>query len=387
MTQQDRPAEAVRGEANNTGVAGVNHPDPDGPWHRPPKDLGLLSELLPDRPAAIPAGRVNARPAATKDGPPGEDCGKIAREHHQGWAEEGVEGGQRSVPTRSPIVRRRRLASELRRLREGVHLTGGQAAKRIKWSTSKISRLETAQIVPHEGDIRTLLDLYGVVGDERERLLELARDAAKTGWWETYGDTLSEVLSTYIGLEAEAASAWTWQPVVVPGLLQTADYSRAVTRPFQPIAALPSGQIEGQTQARLTRQAILTRDDPLVFSAVIDESVLYRRFGDNSVMRAQLAQIIELARLPNVTVRVLRLDGSHPTGAGSFVLLKFQRIDHLEAIYPDVVYVDCLSGSFYEEEETETYRYEASYDGMTKSALDPDESIRLIAKAAATHWK
>ncbi|MFG2000447.1 helix-turn-helix domain-containing protein [Spirillospora sp. NPDC048911] len=286
----------------------------------------------------------------------------------------------------SPTVRRLRLASELRRLREGAGLSGAKAAERLQWSTSKISRLEKAQVTPHEKDVRALLVLYRVPEDQQVHLLALSRDAAKKGWWEEHFEGLPEQVTTHLGLEAEAASVWTWQPIVVPGLLQTADYSRAVSQGLRAITVAPPGEIEERTKARLVRQEALTREDPLRFWAVIEESVLIRRFTDDAVMRDQLRQIVEMAALPNVTVQVLPLNGPHPIGTGSFTLFKFSRLGELGRIYPDVAYLENLSGSYYHEEEADTYRYELSFERLAESALDPEESVRLIERVAAHTW-
>jgi transcriptional regulator with XRE-family HTH domain len=289
------------------------------------------------------------------------------------------EGGQ--VPeSASPTVRRRRLAAELRRLRERAGLTGDQLAERMSWSASKISRFENAHSVPRTAEVRKLLTLYGVEGKSAERLLALAEEAADKGWWET--NPLPPEYSALIGMEAEAQSTLSWAPLIVPGLLQTGDYAREVTNGFvERIAPVSPGETRRRVEARLTRQQVLTRRDPLRLSVVIDQSVLHRRFGDQDVMQSQMKQLLDLSERDNITLRILPLDGPHPIGTGAFVLLEFDKI--YDSSHPDVVYLEHLTGGRYVDEEDETYRYRRSFDRLSELALNEEKSREILISARA----
>lgn len=289
------------------------------------------------------------------------------------------------VPTLpSPTVRRRRLAAELRRLRELTMQTGDDVAAQLKWSPSKVSRLETAKTGAKISDVRKLLDLYGVAGPHREELITLAREAERKGWWEVYSDALPADYAAFIGLEAEAVSAMNWEPQVIPGLLQTAEYARATIQFGQPIEVMPAALVETRVEARLRRQQVLTQQQPLELSVVMDESVLRRNFGGRQVMRDQLTRVVDVARLPNVTVRVLTLGGRHPVSCAPFILLRFGEIYDLTL--QDVVHVEHLTGGFYFEEPRDTYRYEIAYRECLSAALSPADSVELIARIGDEVW-
>jgi transcriptional regulator with XRE-family HTH domain len=285
----------------------------------------------------------------------------------------------------SPTVRRRRLAAELRRLRERAGLTGDEVAEDVGWSASKVSRIETSQTAPRESDIKKLLALYGIGGRDAEELLALAKEAAGKGWWETYSPTLPPEYSALIGMEAEAQSASSWAAQTVPGLLQTAEYAREVTNGYlERIAPVPPSETRRRVEVRLARQQVLTRDNPLELRAVLDQSVLYRRFGNRDVMKAQIKKLLDLSERANISLRILPLDGPHPIGTGAFVLLQFGDAHHVT--HQDVVYIENLTGSRYVEEEDEVYWYGRSFDRLTELALDEAKS-REVLTAARDEWK
>jgi transcriptional regulator with XRE-family HTH domain len=169
----------------------------------------------------------------------------------------------------SPTVRRRRLAAELRRLRDLSGKTGDQVAEELGWSPSKVSRYELARTGLKPPDVRKLLDLYQVDAPHRDELLALATEAARKGWWEAYSDTLPEEYAALIGLEAEASSASQWMVEGVPGLLQTEEYAREVSSGYQRVAAIAPVQMERRLEARLARQQVLNRDPPFELSVVL----------------------------------------------------------------------------------------------------------------------
>ena len=219
---------------------------------------------------------------------------------------------------------------------------------------------------------------------QRDELLALAREARLKGWWETYADALPENSLAFIGLEAEASSVREWQVEVVPGLLQTEDYARAVVRGFQRVDTIPPRQIERRLQARLERQRVLSREPPLELQVVLDESVLLRRMGDNSVMNAQLRGLAEVVRLPNVTLQVLPLDHMHPLTLDSFVLLTFG--EERQTSLHDVVGAEHLAGELYLEGEADTYQYRLAFDLLAQQSLTAAESRELIVKTAERVW-
>ena len=284
----------------------------------------------------------------------------------------------------SPTVRRRRLAAELRRLRERAELTGDQVAKRMKWSASKLSRFENGHTVPRAAEIRKLLALYDVEGGYIDDLLALAREAAGKGWWETFSPSLPPDYAALIGMEAEARSALSWEPLIVPGLLQTADYALEVTNGYlERIEPVPPSETKRRVEARLARQQVLTRDEPLALSVVLDQSVLYRRFGDRAVMSSQIKRLLELSERANISLRILPLDGRHPIGTGAFVLLKFDEVHDIT--HTDVVYVENLTGGRYVDEEDEVFRYKRSFDRLSDLALGERDSREML-EAACAAW-
>ena len=283
----------------------------------------------------------------------------------------------------SPTVRRRRLAAELRRLRERAGMTGDQVADRVGWSASKLSRIENAHTVPGDAEIRQLLDLYDVEGHYADELFALAQEAAGRGWWETYSPTLPPDYASLIGLEAEAQAALSWEPLIVPGLLQTGDYAREVTNGYlERIDPVPPSETRRRVEARLARQRILTRDNPLRLSVVLDQSVLHRRFGDRSVMRSQIKRLLDLSERDNISLRILQLDGRHPIGTGAFVLLQFGEVH--DVTYQDVVYIENLTGGRYVEEEDEVFRYKRAFDRLSDLALDEQKSREILVAARDT---
>jgi transcriptional regulator with XRE-family HTH domain len=283
----------------------------------------------------------------------------------------------------SPTVRRRRLAAELRRLRDRSGLRGEDVAAGIGWSPSKVSRYELARTGLKIADVKDLLEFYGVAGRRQDELLALAAEGEGHGWWEDFADVFTEDQVGIMGLETEAASVWTWHLDVIPGLFQTEAYARKVNRQVNVLVPAPPSKIERTVQARLMRQELLRREPPCSFRAVIDESVLRRRVGEPSVMREQLAHLVEVAQLPNVSVRILRLADESALIMNSFDLLRFGED---EATMLDVVWIEHLTSAVYFEGETDTFQYQLIFDAITKSSLEPEDSMRLIENIARQTW-
>jgi transcriptional regulator with XRE-family HTH domain len=282
-----------------------------------------------------------------------------------------------SNPEQNPTLRGRRLAVELMRRREASGLSREEAARRLEWSTSTIFRIETGRSRPQPGNVRVLLDLYGVTGSERDGLIQLARESRQPGWWHSFRDVLPNPYEVYIGLEGGAASIRNFEPVVVPGLLQTEDYARAMFKGGP--RELERDEIERRVEVRLARQQILTRDDRPRLWAVIDEAVIHRLVGDPAVMRAQLGHLIDTAEQGKTTVQVVPFRaGAHAGTTGPFVILDFP-----EPTDPAVVYVETLAGDIYLEERADVNRYTIAFDRLLAAALHPDDSVRLIQQVAA----
>lgn len=274
---------------------------------------------------------------------------------------------------RSPTVRRRELGALLRKLRTEKGLTVEQAAEQLMFSMSKLSRMETGHGAPSRRDIRDLCALYDVTDEaERERMLRLALEGKQAGWWQDY----DLPYSTYVGLEAEATAISDFQSSVVPGLLQTADYARAGHEGTMP--RLSPGEIERRIEAKLTRQALLAKDDPPAFSTVLDEAVLHRMVGGPAVMSTQLGRLIESAHRPNVTIQVIPFAlGAHPGVESNFNILE------MPSPTPGVVFVEGLVGSIYLERPEELTRYQQIFERLQTIALSPKDTIALIAEIRA----
>src|SRR5215472_16906159 len=205
-------------------------------------------------------------------------------------------------PDQNPTLRARRLALELLRRREAAGLTREEAARQLEWSTSTIFRIETGRSRPQPGNVRVLLELYGVTGPERDGLFRLAREARQPGWWHSFRDVLPNPYEVYIGLEAGAASIRNFEPIVVPRLLQTADYAREMFR--RGPRELDRDEVERRVEVRVARQQILAREDRPRLWAVVDEAVIRRVVGGPAVMREQLRHLIECAEQGKTMLQV-----------------------------------------------------------------------------------
>ena len=223
----------------------------------------------------------------------------------------------------SPTVRRRRLAAELREIRESKGKSGDTVAVALKWSPSKISRYELARTGLKPREVERLLDYYEITGSRRALLVSLAEDAARKGWWEEFADVLSADYQQFIGLEHEASSIAIWHVEVVTGLLQTEAYARHIISSYNQVERISPGMIERLVKIRMRRQQVLNREAAPQISVVLDESVLKRHVGDESVMYEQLQRLAREANRPNVTLQILPLEAQHTVFGESFVLLRF----------------------------------------------------------------
>jgi transcriptional regulator with XRE-family HTH domain len=283
----------------------------------------------------------------------------------------------------SPTVRRRRLAAELRGIRESKGKSGDAVAAALKWSPSKISRYERARTGLRPREVERLLDYYGITGSHRDLLLGLAEDAAQKGWWEEFADTLSEDYQQFIGLEHEATSIAIWHVDVVAGLLQTEGYARHIIGSYSRVEPVAPGMIGRLVKVRMQRQQVLDREG-LQLSVVLDESVLTRRIGDESVMYEQLQRLAREADRPNLTMRILPLGAQHTVFGESFVIFGFG--EDSDAMLQDVVSTEQLRSGFTLEGERETYLHRIAFQMLAEASLDPVASKALILQTAQSHW-
>lgn len=253
-------------------------------------------------------------------------------------------------------------------------MTVEDAAGRLQWPGSKVSRIENRQVGVSPKDLRKLLDLYELQDRAyREELLELGRRATERGWWQSYSGLLPS-LGNLIGLEAEAATIRTYEPELIPGLLQTADYARAVIRAGYPGDTLD--QVDRRVEVRLERQEVLTRADPPPpkISVVLNEGVLARRVGSPEVMRAQLEHLMRERDRANVVIQVLPFStGEHPAMVGPFTMLTF-----LDPADPGVVNVENVLGALAMEQPEEIRAFEEVWSALQARAVSPDDSRAVI---------
>ena len=280
-------------------------------------------------------------------------------------------------------MRRRRLAAELREIRESKGKSGDTVAAALKWSPSKISRYERARTGLRPSEVERLLDYYQIAGPRRDLLLGLAEDAAQKGWWEEFTDSLSEDYQQFIGLEHEASSMAIWHVDVVTGLLQTEAYARHIISSYSRVEPVAPGMIGRLVRVRMRRQQVLDRDD-LQLTVVLDESVLNRRVGDDAVMHEQLQRLVREADRPNLTLQILPLDAQHRVFGESFVIFGFGTDE--DAMLQDVVSTEHLRSGFSLQGERETYLHRIAFQMLTDASLDPAASRALVLATAEEHW-
>jgi transcriptional regulator with XRE-family HTH domain len=277
------------------------------------------------------------------------------------------------MPRPIGTVPRRRLGRELKKLRDQAGMTLQSASAELDCSISTLSRIETAHQTVNVHWVKSMLDLY----DAPERwteLIELTRLAKKPGWWRAYG--LGD--RGYVPLEAAAVTVREYTLTLIPGLLQTADYARAVLR--SGVVPLTDEQLERDVEVRLHRQRRLyTEDDPLQLTVVIDESVLHRPIGGRSVFHAQLDYLLIAAELDTVTLQVLPADvADRPGWDGTFTLLGFPELDE-----PDLAYVEYITGAAHIEDPKDLTRCRLAFDRLRSAALSPADSMALLERLVA----
>jgi transcriptional regulator with XRE-family HTH domain len=275
-----------------------------------------------------------------------------------------------------PTIARWQLAGELKDLREAAGISHLEIAEVLGCSDSKIYKIESGDVGLGRADLLVMLDRYGVTDERvRETLLALQKQGKERGWWAKFGQ-LPNAYGMYIGLESAATAVKNFELAVIPGLLQTADYARAIIS-AQRVSAHPE-EIERRVKVRIARQDCLAEDPPLEFWTILDEGALRRQMGGREVMRAQLEFLIQRAKLPNVTIQVLPFtEGSHPGTLGSIAILEFP-----EHVHSPVAYIETYAGDVYLEKEDDLRRVTLTYTHMHSAALSPTKSVQLIAAIA-----
>jgi transcriptional regulator with XRE-family HTH domain len=271
-------------------------------------------------------------------------------------------------------IRSRQVAAELRALREKAGLSGAEVAKRMGMSPSKISRIETGVTGLQIEDVAALLGLYQVRASTRDELLDLVRRSGERGWW-TRQPGLPHLWRSLIDFEAKAIRVQNYEVLFVPGLLQTAEYTRAVIHGVAP--AVSEVELDNLVAARMARQAVLTRARAPQFLAVVDEGALRRPIGGPGVMHRQLRHLLGVADQPHVTLRVVPLvAGAHAGLRGPFVILEF-------AEEPALVYLENHGTELFLEEDTDLNAYRSVLEIILRIALAPAATVELIAQIAA----
>jgi transcriptional regulator with XRE-family HTH domain len=272
-----------------------------------------------------------------------------------------------------PTVRRMLLGTQLRRLREAQGISRDEAGQVIRATASKISRMELGKVSFKLRDVTDLLTFYGVLDGHRDELMQLAQQANTAGWWHTYGDLLPAWFHTYLGLEAAAALIRAYEVQFIPGLLQTADYARAVV-------SLHHGhpdpvEIDRRVQLRMARQRhLLTLPKPPRLWAIVDEAALRRQIGGPAVMRAQIAYLIDAAEQPHHRLQVIGFDaGGHAGASGAFTILRFDDPD-----LPDIVYIEQLTSALYLDKRDDLDHYAEVMERLATQAAPPNHTPKIL---------
>lgn len=276
-----------------------------------------------------------------------------------------------------PTIRSRQIANELRRLRKRAGLTTGEVGARLGLSQSKVSRVETGTSGLRVDDVAAMLGLFHVPANRRDEILALVRKAAEPGWVQIHGRKLPEQWQALIEWEDKATSLHNYQPSVLPGLVQTADYARAVIENSAD-RDLPESEVDTKVAARLGRQGILSRPLPPQLHVLLYEPALHVQVDGTGVLASQLRQLLEMARRPKVTIQVVPITaGPHPGLEGPFVLMDFPSD-------PPLAYLENRVLSIFLEEDPHIASYRLAWQRILAKALSPERSAKLIAQLART---
>ncbi len=288
--------------------------------------------------------------------------------------------------TTGSTVPRRQLGRYLRELREKARLSVKVAAEHLEWSTPRIWRIETGQVSLRSLDVRNMCEIYGAPKDLTEALMGLAKETKAKGWWHAFGDVIPETFDLYVGLEEAAASKTSYESDIVPGLLQTEGYARAIMSTHTP--GISEEELDKRVRVRIERQMILTRTTaPLTFQVALSEAVLRRAVGGTEVMHRQLARLVWMSEKPNIALRVVPFSVGAHLGmvTGPFSILRFPLDKDEKPTEPPTVYTDGYTGNLYLDKPHELDKYEAAFRGIWQAGLDEQASRRLIAEVAGEY--
>ena len=278
----------------------------------------------------------------------------------------------------SPLMLRRRLRTELRMARQNKELTQEQVAKTMEWSLSKMNRIEKAKSGISTNDLKALLSLYGIADKEQtDELLALARAARQNPWWSRYRDVAPGELLELIEYESAASAVSQFETIFVPGILQTEEYASAVLQVFYGDKS-SAEHVAALVDLRTKRRDLLTRENAPQFTFVLDESVIHRLVGSPSVTSQQLEHLVDIAKLPNVTVQVVPFRaGLHPGMKGPFEVVEFY-----DTPDEDIVFVEEQGGDYIRDDPKETNSYLEAFGHITQKSLAPSHSVDRVRKAA-----
>jgi transcriptional regulator with XRE-family HTH domain len=266
------------------------------------------------------------------------------------------------------------LGAQLRRLRDAAGITRDDAGYHIRASGSKISRMELGRVSFKERDVTDLLEYYGVTDlAEREKLVQLTREANATPWYQKFQDVVPDWFHVYVGLEEAAQLIRVYEVQFVPGLLQTEEYARAVV--MQGAPGVDPDEVERRVALRMGRQKLLTRENPPRYWVIMDEAALRRPMGGRDVHVAQIERLIDLVSEPNITLQVMPFRyGGHAADGGAFTIMRFPETD-----LPDVVYMEYLTGAHYIDKPEEVERYAAVMERLSVAGTSPDRTREILS--------
>jgi len=266
------------------------------------------------------------------------------------------------------------LGAQLRRLRDAAGVTRDDAGYHIRASGSKISRMELGRVSFKERDVTDLLEFYGSDDPaEREKLVQLTREANATPWYQKFQDVVPDWFHVFVGLEEAAQLIRVYEVQFVPGLLQTEEYARAIIKQGAP--GTEPEEVDRRVALRLGRQKLLTRENPPRYWVVIDEAALRRPMGGRDVHVGQIERLIDLVGEPNITIQIMPFRyGGHAADGGAFTIMRFPETD-----LPDVVYMEYLTGAHYIDKPEEVERYAAVMERLSVAATSPDRTRELLS--------
>ncbi|MFI9511434.1 helix-turn-helix domain-containing protein [Nocardia sp. NPDC052566] len=278
--------------------------------------------------------------------------------------------------TTGSTMPRRQLGRHLRDLRNRARMTTRMAAQQLEWSEAKIWRIETGQTSLRSLDVEAMCKIYGAPTDLVEPLTALARETKARGWWTAYSDVIGEGFDVYIGLEEAATRLSTYENELIPGLLQTESYARALFTAARP--GIAEDELERRVALRIARQTLVTRgDSPVQLDVVISEPVLWHRIGGTAVAADQLDRLRELSELPNVRIQLVPAESGYHEGmdSGRFVMLEFTEAGTAEPLEPPVVYLESYTGPVYLDKDHDIDKYRNAFTSIKSVAVDARAGI------------